>query len=307
MSEEAPTKRVFTVSASSLDSIEKCGKYFELEKVQRLEPMKVARPLEYGSLGHFMLHPYYFGQIKDVKDHHLDHPYAKLLGKSHKDLIDLAIQIGTLFSLNTDLSVEDREQQINRFREYTHYWGTGTFTPLEVETAFSVTLFDSPHLQILFEGIADLIVNDPKEGIYPIDHKFMSRDSHKAETGHQIVGTCWALKTKIFKINKILERKENPFVREVYTVDPEQSEEWAEDAVNTAMRAIFYLDEQHFPRQRNSCDNYGGCKFLKICGSLPSLRDVKIDSFYRVKQEKHDLYNKDGKIDKIVKMIFGEK
>lgn len=300
-------KRIFTISASSLDAAEKCGKYFEYEKVLRLEPLKTARPLDYGGLGHFMLHPYYFGQIKDIKPHHLEHPYAKLLGKSHKDLIDLAVQIGTLYSLNTDLSAEDREQAINKFREYTNHYGVSRFDPLEVETPFSVVLYDSEHLQLIFEGIADLIVNDHREGIYPMDHKFMGRDSHKAETGHQINGTCWALKTKLFKINKILERKENPFVRETYNIDEEQANEWAEDAVHSTLRAIHYIDNNFYPRIRNSCDNYGGCKFLTICKSLPSTREFKMDSFYRVKKESHDLYAKSGKIDKIVKMIFGEK
>lgn len=307
MSEQKPTKRIFTVSASSLDSIETCGKYFEYEKVMRIEPVKTARALDYGGLGHFMLHPYYFGQIKDIKEHHLKHPYARLLGMSHLDLINISIQIGTLYSLGTDLSPDDRESAIQKFREYTNYYGMAKFDPLEVETPFSVTLFDSEFLQIVFEGIADLIVNDHREGIYPMDHKWMSRDNHRAETGHQINGTCWALKSKIFRINKILERKENPFVRDAYTVDDEQAQEWAEDAVQTAMRAIHYLDNHFYPRHRASCDKYGGCKFLMACKSIPSTREFKIDSFYKVKQEKHDLYNKDGKIDKIMKMIMGEK
>lgn len=307
MSEQAQTnKRIFTISASSLDSVEKCGKYFEYEKVLRLQPFKQARPLDYGGLGHFMFHPYYFGQIKDIKPHHLKHPYHRLLGKSHKELIDLSVQIGTLYSLNTDLSADDREQCINKFREYVNYYGVAKFDPIEVESPFSVVLYDSEHLQLIFEGIADLIVNDNREGIYPMDHKWMGRDSHKAETGHQINGTCWALKSKIFRINKILERKENPFVRENYTVDAEQANEWAEDAVQSAMRAIFYLDNNYFPRLRNSCDNYGGCKFLRACKSLPSTRDVTIDAHFRVRTEEHNLYAKDGKIQKIMDMILGK-
>jgi hypothetical protein len=306
MSEKVPTKRIFTVSASSLDSIETCGQYLEYEKIMRLEPKKKARPLDYGGLGHFMLHPYYFGQIKDIKDHHMKHPYRRLLGKSHLDLINISVQIGTLYSLGTDLSIEDREKAIQIFREYVGYYGVQRFDPLEVETPFSVTLYDSEHLQILFEGIADLIVNDHREGIYPMDHKFMGRDNHKAETGHQINGTCWALKSKIFKINKILERKENPFVRDVYNVDAEQAAEWAQDAVQSAMRGIHYIDEKYFPRVRASCDKFGGCKFLTICKSLPSTREFKIDGFYNVRKEEHNLYAKDGKIDKIMRMIMGE-
>lgn len=305
ITEAQKNKKIFTVSPSSLNSVEACAFLFKSTKINRYAPLKTPQPLDRGSLGHFMMHPFYFGQIVNPKEHHLNHPYAPLLSMDRADLIKMSIEIGTLYSLNTDLPAEERENVIEKFAAYCNFYDDD-FQVLEVEQPIVKTLNETEEYIIVFEAICDLIVWHRKLAkIVPHDNKWMGRDYTIAKLDHQITGTCWALETDEFRINKVLDRKENPFVREPYSYDKEQIDEWVLDATRTALMAIQYIEAGYYPRNRQSCGKH--CVMYEACSTIPSTRPFKLQSAYKINTEKFDIFKRDEeKIRKIVGMIMGK-
>lgn len=308
LDQDAIKKKIFTISPSSANMIESCGYLFGKIKVERYSPIKTAAPLDRGSLGHFMMHPFYFGRIRNIKDHHMKHPFRRLLNLDRADLIKASAEIGRLYSLTTDLDPEDREETIEKFVNYCNYYDDD-FEVLEVEQPLVRVLEETDDYIIVFECISDLITHDRKlNQVIPYDHKFTGRDYKIAKTDHQITGTCWALDVPEFRINKILDRKEKPFTREPYSYDPEQLEEWRRDIIKTAILGINYIEANYFPRMRNSCSEY--CPMYKACSVIPSSRNGVLGSQFKKGDEytpKFDIFKRDAdKIEKIMKLIFGE-
>jgi hypothetical protein len=50
-------------------------------------------------------------------------------------------------------------------------------------------------------------------------------------------------------------------------------EEWYDDAMGTIERVVKATKENHFPRNRSACNNYGGCPFRDVCSKAPSVRE----------------------------------
>ena len=97
-------KAIVKISSSSLYDLQSCARLYKFNKIDRLQPIKKERPLDYGNLFHYMVHPWRFGQIAEPKEHHLKHPYSRLLGMSKGDLNGICREIGRLKILTTDLS-----------------------------------------------------------------------------------------------------------------------------------------------------------------------------------------------------------
>lgn len=284
---------IFSTSASTLDAIDRCGMYFNYSKRLRIRPVTKKKGMDYGGLFHFMLHPYRFGLIKNVRDHHLEHPFSRLLGLERFNLIRICRELGRIKSMSTNLEAADREDCIERFGEYVMYYGPrDKFEVLEVEQPFSKILFESDTLVVLYEGIMDMLVLDPNWGQVPYDSKTASWGD-EAETRNQFLGSCWAFGSDKFVIDKVFKRKEKPFERRVLSYMKESIDEWQQDAITTAMKGIQFLQNDFFPRQRFACDAKGQCDYLEACRTQPSSREFKIGAFYRKDVGEFDLYKKD--------------
>jgi len=300
-------KEIFKVSASSLVSIDQCGQLYEYSKVKRLRPAKTKRALDYGSLMHFMLHPYRFGQIKDIKDHHLESPYHRVLGLTKFDLVRVCAELGRVKSLTTDLIPEDREACIEQFMEYVSYYSSkDKYEVLEVEQPFSKVLYENDSLVILYEGIMDMLVYDPDWGNVPYDTKTGGWDRNRPPTEHQLQGTCWAFNSNKFVIDKVLTVKDEPFRRQVFSYMDEHIEEWRIDAIQTALKGVGYIKNDYFPRHRSGCGMFGGCDFLRACKTNPSSREYELNTFFSADTKEFYLYSKDEGVKELLDLVLGE-
>lgn len=61
--------------------------------------------------------------------------------------------------------------------------------------------------------------------------------------------------------------------------------EWYDDTMGTVHRAMAATRENHFPRNRSACNNYGGCAFREVCSKSPHVREqfLKADFIQRPK------------------------
>jgi hypothetical protein len=299
-------KQIFKVSASSLDSIDRCGLHYKFSKVQRYRPTPIKRALDWGGLMHLMIQGYRFSKIKDIKEHHLNHPFARLLGRPVFEVMRIVAEIGRIQSLVTDLSPEDRESCIEKFMEYVSYWNSrDKFQVLEVEQPFSKVLYENENLIILYEGIMDMLVHDEDWGPVPYDTKTGGWNRPRFDTENQLTGTCWVFNSNKFVIDKVLEVKEEPFRREIHSYRQEQLEEWRIDAIQTSLKAINYIKNDFFPRHRNGCSMYGGCEFYRVCKTTPDSRDFQLEAFFKRDASEFHLYRRDEKLREMVGFVMG--
>jgi hypothetical protein len=183
------------------------------------------------------------------------------------------------------------EEDIRQFRENILYWQRDGWKILEVEQSFSKVLYERPDapgkevIRILYEGIIDLIVEHPSPaGIYVVDHKSASRKSTPAKTSNQFMGYCWSLGMNQIIINRVGFQKTLPaserFQRLFISYENELLKEWVQQAVYWAQVLASYMDNNYFPPNFTSCDKYAGCIFQQVCGTIPQVRDFKLQSFY---------------------------
>lgn len=302
------TKRVFTVSASSLGTIQSCETQYKYGHMMRLVPRTAERALDFGGLVHYMLRPYYFSTIPPEfrKGNHYKHVFEPLFRMNRGDVIQACVEIGRLKSLTSDLSADDRMAAIDAFIKYTDYYRGENLRAIEVEQPFSKLLYDDDELAILYEGIVDLIAllgNSPVPKV--IDHKTGGRDRHMPETNNQINGTCWAFGVNQFVINKILQVKDTPYRRVDYYVGPEQKEDWVRDSIHYVKRMIHYIDSNYYPMNRNSCGSFGGCRYLRVCKVPYTARETMLEGLFK-KSTHTGLYGKDTLLEKIASDVLGK-
>lgn len=63
------------------------------------------------------------------------------------------------------------------------------------------------------------------------------------------------------------------FERSFIFIDSAQLEEWYDDTMEYIFKVQQHTRENHFPRNRTSCNDYGGCDFREICNKAPKVRD----------------------------------
>ena len=299
-------KRVFTVSASSLDSMA-CETKYNYGHLQRLVPMQMEEALDFGGLIHWMLHPYYFSKIKPeyLKPHHTNHVFAPLLNLRVAQVIEACIAMGREKALVTDLEIKERQEAIGLFRSYVEHRINDRWHTIEVEQPFSKILYEDDNLIIVYEGKVDLITEIEQDGVTIVDNKTGGRDRHIPETNNQIIGSCWAFGVNKFLINKALRVKDDPFRRDIYYALPEQKDEWVKDTIHNVRRIIHYIDNDYFPMQRSQCGVFGNCRYLKACKAPPSARYTMLNGLFR-KSRFGGLYAPDPLLEEIAKKVLGK-
>ena len=296
-------KTIVKMSPSSLNDLQSCMRLYNFNKLMRLQPLKKERALDYGGLMHYMIHPWRFGQIKEVKDHHKEHPYARLLGLPLADLNHICREIGKFKSFTTDLSGEDRNKAQEKFTEYTeHHRGLG-WEFLEVEQPFSIKIHEDEECVIILQGIIDALANIPKEGKTVVDTKTSSRETYTPVTDNQLMGIGYAFNIKNFIIDRIYDRKEKCFVIDRKSFLTEQKEEWLEATVYWVKQGLFFMQNNYFPPNFSSCKKFGGCRYMGVCEVPPSAREFKLNSLFRAGSGS-DIYRVDPLIPEILDNIF---
>jgi hypothetical protein len=55
--------------------------------------------------------------------------------------------------------------------------------------------------------------------------------------------------------------------------DDARLNEWYDDAMGFILTAVEATKNNHFPRNRSSCNKYGGCEFREVCSKSPHVRE----------------------------------
>jgi hypothetical protein len=274
--EHTVTKTIIKADSQILNSIDLCGQRYEYEHILNRRPNDKAISLARGDAMHRMLAHYY----KAKRD--------KIWSGREAITISECLEIGREACAELSLSVQEFEtEDISTFKAYVLRYQYDGWEIQFVEEPFSTVLYDSDDLMIIWEGIVDLGVRDPKGEELVVDHKTEQRRSHPYPLSNQFEGYSFAFKRPIV-INKVgfqttLEDKER-FRRYYYQYSQALIEEWRRDAINSFKRAIQWHKEGYFPRDRTSCDKYSGCIYQMVCKEEPEVREHKLRAYFFVDQ-----------------------
>lgn len=187
---------------------------------------------------------------------------------------------------------------------YNKQWGREPFDVLGVQVPMAVPLGHirnplendfQPHINVVLQGIPDMLVRLPDGNTYVWDSKTMNDWSDRKladwENNSQTKAYAWGfqelarlhpelgLPARVagFMLNAIIIRKpsDSPrvklprieFRRPVFLYTPEQLDEWRADALAWISMALQWVANDHFPQNEKSCANHYGraCPYLGVC------------------------------------------
>jgi len=304
--------RTIALDSQILNTVANCARKVKLEFLDNWRPTQKAEALEKGDLMHRMLAHYYRARMERRKD------IAKIL--------DEAKRVATIAAVDMDLPDSTVQENISQFMQYAVWYQSDGWMPLEVERPFSKVLYRRDDevmwrvgdvvategtpgaigtvvkegLQVLYEGVIDLIADTP-HGIFVVDHKTSSRRGSPTKLSNQFMGYCWATGSYNFIVNKIgfqktLSEKER-FERPFLSYNQPILNEWEEQAIYWTRVLVNYIDTGYFPPNFTSCDKYSGCIFQKVCESIPEVREFKLMTNFYV-GEPWSPHTRDKKVEK---------
>jgi RecB family exonuclease len=291
---------IIKVDSQILNSMDLCPERWRMEFRENWKPQQKAIALERGILMHKML-DHFYKQRMAGRTRPADMPM----------LVEECLMVGRMVATaSTHIDVKEFNEDIRVFKEYFLRWQYDGWEIHAVETPFSKPLYDSAKLLILYEGIIDLIVTDPKLGKVVVDTKTESRESTPFVLSNQFEGYQWATGLPLI-INKIgyqqnakmevaeggKERVDMRFRRILHEVDKEAIQEWREDAIKQIIESIGWeqdiLAGKRLRKNRTSCDKWGGCIYQKVCKEPSEVREHKlITKFFRDKP--WDVFERDA-------------
>lgn len=283
-------KIIVKFDSQILNSMNLCPERYRLEHIENWRPLLKAPALEKGSVIHTMLAHYRKGKKE-----------GRTTLADHSTLVAECVQIGRVASSGYSLDITDFDEIKSTFQDYVLRWQYDGWEILDVEQPFSKVLFDSPELMMIYEGIIDARIIDPKIGQAVVDSKTESRKSYPYPLSNQFQGYEWAFGVPVI-IDKIgfqssLADNEK-FRRPVHESGAPAIAEWVDDAVDQVIEAIGWhglLDSKKrtsLHKNRTSCDKYSGCIFQKVCAAPEEVREFKlIANFF--KDKKWDPYTRD--------------
>jgi hypothetical protein len=286
-------KIIVKVDSQILNSMDLCPERYRLEHIDHWRPSIKAGALEKGSVVHKMLAAYREGKKA-----------GRTKGELHHELIEECITIGRVNASNSAMEFETMQEIEMVFKSYVLHWQYDGWEILDVEQPFTKVLYDSENLTILYEGIIDARVVDPKIGQAVVDSKTESRKSYPYVLSNQFQGYEWAFGVPVI-IDKIgfqssLSDKER-FRRPVHESGAPALAEWVDDSINKVIEAIGWhhqLDRGErntLHKNRTSCDKYSGCIFQKVCAAPEEVREFKLQAFF-FKDVKWDPYTRDDEV-----------
>jgi hypothetical protein len=221
-------KIIGKLDSQILNSMNLCPERYRLEHIEHWRPLNKAPALEKGSVIHTMLAHYRLGKKAGRTD----------LGE-HSSLVDECLKIGRIATAGYTLDISDFDEIKTTFQDYILRWQYDGWEILEVEQPFAKVLYDSDELMIIYEGIIDARVIDPKIGQAVVDSKTESRKSYPFPLSNQFQGYEWAFGVPVI-IDKIgfqssLESNEK-FRRPVHESGAPAIAEWRDDAIAQVIR-----------------------------------------------------------------------
>jgi len=311
---------IVRVDATVLNTMDSCPEKWRLQFYENWQPQKKAIALERGILMHQMLEHYHVERMKG-RNKPADMPL----------LIEECLMVGRIFASNSaNIDSSEFQEDMRVFKEYFQRWQYDSWEILAVEKPFSVPLYESPKLLILYEGIVDLIARDPTMGLIIVDNKTESRKSEPFILSNQFEGYQWAspkLSRKInpdqlqlpLIVNKIgyqqnakmesegewdgLRQKkvDTRFRRLVMQSNPDALAEWREDAIRLVIDSIGWAKDieagKRVRKNRTSCDKYAGCMYQMVCKEPVEVREHKLTvNFF--KDKPWDVFERDAVVER---------
>ena len=313
----SPDKLIVKVDSQILNSMDLCWERYNLEHIGHWRPLKKAKALERGSSMHTMVRYYRLGKKN-----------GRTSMDQHAALVQECLQAGKIAAANSyHLSVEDFEEDVRVFKEYVLRWQYDGWEILDVEEPFSKILYEDdepieyvgetyPGLIIIYEGVIDARIRDPRIGVAVVDTKTESRRSYPYILSNQFQGYEWAwgcpvivdkvgFQTSLKAIDETPDdqgRDKSKFRRLLHDSGQFALDEWRSDAITKVKEAINWHRQLatgarvSLPKNRTSCDKYSGCIFQMVCKVPVEVREYKLSAYF-YKGEPWDPYTRDDDVE----------
>lgn len=258
--------RIIRVDSQIITSMAHCPFRAENTFVRRLiRKDGPSKAILMGTAVHLGLQAYYAGQKS---------------GMSYDERVDVGIDKASEFLENNSLDQETKQTVLNTLADYFKYRRHEKMIVLEVESPFSVVIYEGEDLmgnpiKILYEGKIDLICDENNERVV-IDHKTTSVNFEPIDLKVQFLGYHWATGLKVI-VNRIgfqkTLRPEDKFKRFPMKFEPAVVEAFTKFVVQKSLEWALYLEANTFPQNFASCQTtYGPCTYINIC-RYPTLRE----------------------------------
>jgi hypothetical protein len=271
--------KIFAFSASCLNEIA-CGRRGNYSQNMHLTRAGT-RPayFDYGELMHFLCEFYYKDFMQGI---------SKVQSRDH------AITEARSFYPQLELPIEECEQCISNFIEYTKYYQNDGWTPLRVEEPFTVELFrddDFPWndgdkgLRLIAEGIIDLEIQNANQNELLVDHKTPGRRQEPETLSYQFMLYCLVRDKRKIVVNAIGKQKSlgpsEKFNRYERMYSKEVLDEFAAGVILRVIRWLRTCEAEDYEPDFTCCHKFNSdCQYLNICRQEPKMRDRVIQSGY---------------------------
>lgn len=292
---------IFVFDSTVQNDVQACARKFEYAHVKNWRPLSgKAFALDRGSMLHDMLALYRILLKLSWKTDPacLTKSEAEFLKESGNEpkaypwneIVERCIFLGHQYMAvqAENISLEEGQEVIKNFSEYVDFYQNDGWQPIEVEAAFSKILYESRDLVLVVEGRIDLIT-DSRSGRTVVDSKSASRRQEPVLLSNQFICYAWATGVSSVTVDKVgfqktLKPKER-FNRHILSYPDEIKNEWREWAVYWGKMAVFHVREGVYPPNFTSCDKYGGCIYLPVCSTIPSAREWKASTLFKVGEQ----------------------
>lgn len=274
------TKRVIDVDSMMISKIQRCPREahykFERNLGSNYKPDYFAK----GILVHDVMEGYYTSR-RDNNPYHI----ATKAGKDKAD--QHYICDTTLHSIDE----EEKNHCINCAIECIDLWRNDGWKILNIESPYTIKLYEDDEIIITHSGIIDLIA-ESQMGKFVCDHKSQERKTDYHRLNNQFIGYANATGLKLVTVNNVGFQKSLKPVdkhrRNHLFYDEIAKAEWRYDVVRSILEHVAYIDEKYYPMRFEACKF---CDYKLICESTPESREMKIKHNFTV-QEKWDVYNR---------------
>lgn len=293
---------IFVFDATVQNDVQACARKFQFAHVNNWRPLSgKAFALDRGSMLHDMLALYRILLKLSWKGGDaacLTKSEAEFLTESGNEpkaypwneIVERAVYLGHQYMAvqAENISLEEGQEVIKNFSEYADFYQDDGWQPIEIEAAFSRILYESRDLILVVEGRIDLIT-DTRSGRTVVDSKSASRRQEPVLLSNQFICYAWANGVSSVTIDKVgfqktLKPRER-FNRHILSYPDEIKNEWREWAVYWGKMAVFHVREGVYPPNFTSCDKYGGCIYLPVCSTIPSAREWKASTLFKVGEQ----------------------
>ena len=237
-------KQILTINAHGIINFTKCPRRYLLSEIYETEK---SAAMERGVLYATFLEIYYKRRRKGI---------STIVSPFWTQLIEKRL----------NCSREEAEIVWRAMSRYIKTYANESWIPIAIEEGFSRILHESDDYIFVVEGRPDLVVKENDELIV-VDHKTQSSFRPLPNFNHQSMMYLYATGTTKFCYNYIIMKKEPEFRRELLTVSAADIEYWKQ----LVIELMFEITRSKFLPNFNCVDQYGLCKFFKVC-TQPSVK-----------------------------------